>query len=277
MLNRKNLLLIALGLGLWWAYRVYGVYYTPLPFGSTDLTPILSQLDNLPADEYGLVFAYVKRSNGDVLPPSMVDPKDPYRFTARNVADAIKLQKEFLVAEEKQAARQKAFEAMREEALAPLRAVLALASAKRAIVPRAELVLPPEALQVTRAKTPNSSLIDKTPVFITSYEVKNQSNRAIVFFEATASFFRKQDKPTEFNKIASCFLSGLPNNLQVLAPQAMTSFRCGNVRNEASAKDRAVVAMPDSEVVVKWEPRLIRFEDGEELKMIEPKPLPVEY
>ena len=44
---------------------------TQLPFGTTDLSSVQSELARLTPEDHALVEAYVKRSNGDVLLPSM--------------------------------------------------------------------------------------------------------------------------------------------------------------------------------------------------------------
>ena len=112
-------------------------HHTRLPFGSTDLSSVESDLRRLPADERALVEAYVKRSRGDVLLPSMAEPDDP--LTARTFGEAITLQRKWQVKMHAQEAVAATRAAERDRAMAPLRDAVTARVARREILTRDEL------------------------------------------------------------------------------------------------------------------------------------------
>ncbi|HEU4600703.1 MAG TPA: hypothetical protein VFS24_01985, partial [Steroidobacteraceae bacterium] len=107
-----------------------------LPFGTTDLSSVESELVKLPAEERALVEAYVKRSNGDVLPKQFADPDNP--LTARTFGEAIELQRAWEAKAKIDDARIAKLREEREEKMAPLRAAVRASVIKAEVLTRNE-------------------------------------------------------------------------------------------------------------------------------------------
>lgn len=213
---------------------------TALPFGSTDLAPIQSKLDRLPATERELVYAYVKRSNGDVLPPKFADPE--YPLTARTVGEAIELQRRFLKKKEAVDAKAREQEVARNKALAPLRDALNIVLLKREIAPLFR---------------------DGLPKLISTYRVENTSGQTIDSFKASVEILKAGQQFSHLGQLGGCYIE----HNQPLSSGQSTEIRCGNSNlGEASNKEREYVDMTADQLSIHWFPKLIHFSDGTELK-----------
>ena len=253
---------------LWGVYIIRDPYRTGLPFGTTDLSSIQEKLDKLPEEDRTLVVEYVTRTKGDVLPAALADPDDP--ITARTVREAIALQKNFRVKQEQREAVAQERAAIRDKALAPLRAALSVTVEKREIVPREELTADPKFLQEVRSRVPKRA-IDSTPILMTTYRLTNTSENVIETIKLVVDI--KKRKATQKKLIESfyepslehCYMDSLPQNAP-LAPQASVSVRCSNIHKQASPADKAYVEMPEEELLLESSPKLIRFADGKSLE-----------
>lgn len=243
------------GLIAWGAHRTFDPYRTQLPFGSTDLSSVQAKLDKLPAADRQLVEDYVKRSNGDVLPAQFADPDAP--LTARTFAEAIELQRKFAAQQAKADAQMRARMAERDAQFAPLRAVLGMQLLRREIVPRGQLLGQPD-----KQALPNGIVakvaIDDTPIQITTYRLTNRSGSTIAAFKANVDIRKAHPKEAEFGSLDGCWL----DHDEPLAAGASVDLPCANTNRQATSIDRAYVSMPDSELLIQWEPKLVRFADG---------------
>ena len=227
---------------------------TALPMEVDDLSPIQAQLDRLPADERELVVAYLKRSNGDVLPAQFADPDEP--FTARTFGEAIVLQREFLV---KQAGREReiaARDAQREAALKPLRDVLGLQLVRRELLTY-DQIYGIAANAPGQSKRARNDANATRPILVMTYRLSNRSGRTLAAFSGSARIPGSGLMP-----LAQCYF----DERRELAPGATHEVRCGDPRHEADAEQRAAVTRPLHELKLYWEPREIRFADGRVLK-----------
>ncbi|ALG67915.2 hypothetical protein [Beggiatoa leptomitoformis] len=248
-------------------------YRTALPFGTTDLSSIQTQLDRLPEDDRALVIGYVERSNGDVLPAAFADPDMP--FTARTVSEAIELQKKFLVQEAQRESDLRKRMDIKDKALEPLRAALSIQLIKREIVAREDSAFAPNPAGYLQdnlpkhATRPINPANKKEQILVTTYRLKNTSDNTIEAIKANVTIYKAHRKLIDFSlSLDGCYLAGLPQD-KPLVPQESIVFQCGNVNKPVTPENRAYVDMSENELVVEWYPNWIRFIDGKELQFKE--------
>jgi len=233
--------IVLVALTVWCVSGTINPYRTALPFGSTDLTPIKAKLDRLPANERDLVYAYVKRSNGDVVPPKFADPDDP--LTARTVGEAIELQRNFLKKQEAVDAKAHELEVARDKELMPLREALNIVLIKREIAPLFN---------------------DGLPKLITTYRIENTSGRTIDSFKAGVGILKAGQRFSYLAQLDECYIE----HNQPLSPGENTEIRCSNVNSlKAGNKEREYVDMTADQLSIHWFPKWIHFTDGTELKI----------
>jgi hypothetical protein len=231
-------------------HRSHDPMRTALPFGTTDLSSVESALQCLKADDRALVEAYVKRSNGDVLLPSMADPEQP--FTARTFAQAIALEKAWDIKRGAQEAVAAKNAAARDGAMAPLRAWV------EADVERAEILSP---RQLIKPREPVDGIVsalpsDKATVFVVTVSLHNLGSKAIVgvtgSLEATD---REATLPLDL-----CWIDVGPQNR--IDPAGHTEIRCANLHRQANDQQRAFMDSPPGRFAVIWKPKSVQLEDG---------------
>ncbi|WP_374400145.1 hypothetical protein [Niveibacterium sp.] len=246
---------ILIALSIWGSIALRSPYRAQLPVGSTDLSAIQAKLDKLPKNERALVYGYVKRSRGDVLPPQFADPDEP--LTARNVGEAIALQRKFLVRMAEQEKKMEARRAERDAALAPLREAVSIDLVRREILPASEAQRDPgERGSVKHAQA------NEHDVLVTTYRLENLTNQTIRVLEATVNLRKLHPREDELGIADHCYF----NRSEPLEPGAPVEVRCADLRKGVSEDDRDFVAMPGSELLIDWEPKRIRFGDGSELE-----------
>lgn len=222
---------------------------TRLPLDLADIPKVQPQLDKLPAEERQLVLDYLKRSKGDVLPANLADPSAP--LTARTFAEAIKLQREFVVTNGAEEARVADFRAAREAALEPLREVLAIE------VVRKEIVTADEA--TGRRPSPGEAIHD-APTLVTTYRLQNKTPETITHVTGSISV-RSPADPDSLMGLHSCFIDrGEP-----IEGGRSVEVRCGNVAKRPGDQEKEYVAMAESSLLLRWEPRSIAFQGGKVL------------
>ena len=129
-MNRWTLLVVALAaLMIWGGLRSANPLNTALPFGTTDLSTVKSELEKLEPTDRQRVEAYVQRTNGDYMPAGMGDPDDP--VDARTFAQAIERQKQHEERMKVADAQARARQAERDVRFKPLRDALSVAMVKR--------------------------------------------------------------------------------------------------------------------------------------------------
>ena len=255
-----RLLLIAalIGLAIWGVNARRDPYAARLPVGSTDLTSIRPALDRLPADERALVEAYVARSDGNVLPESMASPDMP--FTARNLREAIKLQREFAANEAKEALRQ-------EENLATARAsdeahrdtmrqAVSLELVKREIWTAQEHAArqaQPYGTSGAKRGVPNK------PAMVLTFRLINLSSHSLTGISGSVTVRSRGGDPAI--GAASC---GIDHDVE-LEVGGSVDIQCLRVK-DPSPQDQALIDSSDSALEVEWWPSLVRFSDGTQLR-----------
>ena len=227
-----------------------GPYGTALPTDLADIPKIQPQLNKLPDDERELVLGYLRRSNGDVLPAKFADPDSP--FTARTFAEAIKLQKEYKVKHAVEIARVDALQAAREAALAPLRDALSIELVSRELL---------SADAVSGREPTRGQAINDSPTLVTTYRLRNRTYETIT--DASGSVVvRTTDDPRSLMGAARCWFQ----SIEPLSPGQATEVRCGDIRKQAGDASNVFVALPESALILTWEPRSITFESGKVLR-----------
>lgn len=246
-------------LALWGVSIMRDPYRTALPLDVSDLSPIQKPLSRLPESDRQLVLGYLQRSRGDVLPPQFADPDEP--FTARNFAQAIKLQKQFLERDKVRVAQLKAREAEREKAMAPLRAALGIQMVKREIVSRSDVVGSPLFSSLPNGRVAKRP-IDPRMILMTTYRLSNDSGyTGIQSIKASVTVRKAGSSRYDLAYLESCYISNAPT----IPSGTSIEVRCANLNREAGVAERAYVDMPESDLVIDWEPKQIRFSDGKEL------------
>lgn len=234
-------------------------YRTKLPLDVSDLSAIQPQLDRLPAEDKAYVLAYLKRSNGDVLPAAFADPDEP--FTARTFAEAIELQKKFKVTKAKYDVIAQTRQSERDKAQAPLRAALRVELVRREIMPHSE-VSPPQDAPATWHEQEVAMPVDASEVLVQTFRLTNTSDQDINGIRVNIDVRKTHREPTDLGKLGGCYIE----RSAILLPGESTEVRCANVNKTATDQDRAFVAMAESDFTVETEHRLIRFGSGNELK-----------
>ncbi|WP_257387571.1 hypothetical protein [Tahibacter caeni] len=232
------------------ALGIYGAvrqpYGTLLPMDVGDLSEVQPQLDRLDEDERALVLGYLKRSNGDVLPPAMADPD--YPFTARTFGEAIELQKRYLREQAERDAAVAQRQAERDRLLEPLREALALGLLRR------ELLTSDEALGI--ADTGGAKRADDgTRVLVVTYRLSNRSGRDIVSAKGSVDV-----RDADGRRRAHCWLEQ-----DALEAFASADLRCGNAMRTADPDERAFAELAADSLRLDWEPAEIVFADGSRL------------
>lgn len=225
---------------------------TALPFGTTDLASVDAALQKLQPDDRGLVEAYVKRSNGDVLTPKFADPDEP--FTARTFAEAIVLEKAWAVKRGEQEDAATSRQADRDAAMEPLR------DAVDATVTRTELLSPRE---LTESADQDASVkgalpSDDATVFVATVSLHNTGNKTIVGVQGTLEA-RQGNTPFP---LQLCWVH--LDARQPIEADSRIKIRCGNAARRVSAEERAFIA-DSSSYSITWDPTSVLFADGSRL------------
>jgi len=226
---------------------------TSLPLNLADISKIQPQLDKLPSDESQLVLEYLKRSKGDVLPPNLADPDAP--LTARTFAEAIKLQREFNVKNAAEQANFAEFQASRDAAMEPLHQALEVQIARREILTADEAS--------GREPSPGQAIHDAA-VLVTTYRLRNNSNETITQVTGSVSV-RSESDPDSLMGLDRCFI----DRAQSIPAGESVEIRCGNVAKRPTDQDKEYVAMAQSSLILRWEPKSITFESGKVLTATE--------
>jgi hypothetical protein len=226
---------------------------TKLPFGTTDLSSVEKRLNELPGDERTLVEAYVKRSNGDVLPKQFADPDNP--LTARTFGEAINLQRTWEVKAKVDDARIAKLTAAREAKMDPLRALVQASVVKAEVMTRNEF-------QARRDPTfyQRPYRVDTSPAFLTTIRVQNLSDRTIV---ALRGSLEARDKDA-YLPMDLCWID--IGEQQAIPSGGTLELLCGHDYRGASQQHRDFVFNPPGRFKVVWEPQYIKFADGQEMR-----------
>ena len=240
-------LLIAAGLLV--ALGVYGAvrkpYGTLLPMDVADLSDIQPQLDRLGAEERELVLGYLKRSNGDVLPPSLADPDAP--FTARTFGEAIALQRRFLREQGVRDAQAAQRRVARDALLEPLRDAVGVRLLKRELLTVAQLQGRPE-----------EPVAGPERVLVVTYRLLNGAGRDIVAVKGSVEV-----RDLAGARRSECWL----DETRTIEAFSGIELRCGNAMRTAGPGEREFAALPAQDLVVDWEPAEVVFADGARLSV----------
>jgi hypothetical protein len=228
-------------------YRAY------LPLGTEDMGSIRSELDRLPKDERDLVEGYAKRAKGRIAEAAYSDSGEPY--TARTVADAIVLQREFLARTGAKEARMPSAEAQRETAredrLAPMRRAISLDLLDRRIM------TPEQRLDELGANhvpgTAKRGIKKGESILIMTFRLSNRSVSEI----GTAKVWAAVRKADTGQTLAECYI----NFSGTLAVNDSTEIRCQR-KGDPTDADRKFVDIPDRDLSLEWVPSYVRFSNG---------------
>lgn len=227
--------------------------HTALPYGTTDLSSVEPALARLKPDDRALVEAYVKRSNGDVLPPKFADPDQP--FTARTFADAIELEKAWDVKRVEQEAAASAREAERDAAVAPLRAAVAANVVRSRVLSPRELTGPSSPDTAAKQALPT----DDATTLVVMVTVHNLTSKTIVGVQGAVEA-RERDAALP---LQLCWVD--IGESQPIEPASRIEIRCGNPARQMSDEERAFVDDDSGRFTVSWKPRSVVFADGTRL------------
>jgi DNA-binding protein H-NS len=219
---------------------------TNLPMNLADIPKIQPQLDKLKPDERDLVLAYLKRSNGDVLPAKFADPDAP--FTARTFAEAIKLQREFVAKQAKVEEKAGAMRAERDRSLEPLRDALSIELSKREIL---------TADEAKRRIPQTGQAINDRPVLVATYRLQNRSGEKIVQASGSVTIRTASDSKSLMG-IVSCYI----DHREPIPVGETIEIRCGNSNKPVGDAEKSFVDLPQSALILTWEPRSITLESG---------------
>lgn len=252
----RHIATCVLGLVLLWfiVHWARDPHRTALPFGTTDLSSVEPQLKRLPAEERRLVETYVKRSNGDVLPPKFADPDNP--FTARSFSEAIELQQRWEVKVKEMEAKAAAMQVQRDAAMAPLR------EAVEARLIRAELLSARDWAQ--RYDQPDRAVKQALPneaaVFVTTIGVYNHTANDVV--HVTGSLHAKDRD--HWMQLDLCWIDAGRN--QPVPAVGHVEVQCSSGSRALDGRERLLIdeGAGDRFTVV-WEPHTIEFADGRKL------------
>jgi hypothetical protein len=225
---------------------------TKLPFATTDLSSVQKALDRLPPTERALVEAYVKRSNGDVLPKQFADPDDP--LTARTFAEAIDLQRKWEAKSKVDEARVAKLREEREARMAPLRAAVHASVLKAEILSRNEFQARRDPTFYQRAYR-----VDKSPAFLVTIRVRNLSEQSIVGLRGSLD---AQDAQA-YLPMDLCYFD--LKEEQSIPSGGFLDLLCGNDYQTASQQQQDFVANDAGRFNVAWKPQYVKFADGHEL------------
>ena len=238
MSPRQLVLILAVGTVVVLGFRhSRDPHRTALPFGSTDLSTVQTELARLPEEERTMVEDYVKRSNGDVLPAQFADPDDP--LTARTFGEAIELQRVWIERKKVDDARMADLRADRDARLAPLR------SLADAHVVKAQIV-----------DAQGAPAAGGSGNFVTRIRIQNLGNETLI---ELAGSLKARDRD-EYLPLDLCWID--LGSQQPLAAGASIELDCGRNSGGASDQQRAFVANPPGRFNVEWEPRRIKLASG---------------
>ncbi|EIL94362.1 hypothetical protein UU7_05162 [Rhodanobacter spathiphylli B39] len=206
-------------------------------------------LQRLKAEDRALVEAYVKRSHGDVLLPSMADPDQP--LTARNFAEAIALEKAWDVKRDARDAVAAEQASARDEAMAPLRAIVEADVQRTEILSPRQMVAPVAPIDGIKSALPS----DQATIFVVTVSLHNLGSKAIVAVEgALEARSRDATMPLDL-----CWVDTGPHDR--IDPASRTEIRCANPHQRVSDEQRAFMDTPERFTVV-WNPKVLQLEDG---------------
>lgn len=252
-IGRILVIVIAVALFGYGIHRARDPLRTALPFGTTDLSSVQPALERLDANDRKLVEAYVKRSNGDVLLPSMADPDQP--FTARTFAQAIALEKDWDVKRGEQEVQAAGRQAARDEAMAPLR------DAVEAYVARTEVLSP---RQMSEPPDPNATVkhalpSDDATIFVVTVSLHNLGSKTIVGVQGSLEA-RDRDAYLPLNL---CWLD--VGEQQTIGPASRVEIRCANMNQHVSEEQRAFMDDTSDRFTLVWNSKSVVFADGSRL------------
>jgi len=233
---------------------------TSLPFGSTDLSSVEASLRKLPAEERALVEAYVRRSNGDVLPAKFADPDDP--LTARTFGEAITLQKRWDVKMRAQKAVADARAAERDLAMAPLRAAVTAHVAKSEVITRDEYDarMSAGATQVSASGAKIGHRNDSTRVFVVTVAIDNHSDADVIALKGS---IEAKDRDA-YLPLNLCWID--LGEQRSISAHSHAEIQCANRNFSAGPNERAFVDDPPGRFEVIWSPQLVKLSDGKVLQ-----------
>jgi len=227
--------------------------HTALPFGTTDLSSVQAQLKRLTPADRALVEAYVKRSNGDVLPAKFADPDQP--FTARTFGDAIALEKAWSIKRGKMDAEAAQRQAERDAAMAPLRDAVEAGVARAEVLAPSDLVAPPDPSAPVKQALPS----EDATVFVVTVSLHNLGSKTITAVQGSLEAHDRE----AYLPLDLCWIDLAGR--EPIEPASRIEIRCGNPNRHVSEQQRAFIDDDSGRFTLVWNPKRVVFADGSEL------------
>lgn len=222
---------------------------TKLPLDLKDIPTIQPQLDKLAAEDRELVLEYLQRSKGDVLPPKFADPDAP--LTARTFREAIKLQKEYRVKFAEGEKRVEGLRAEREAGFDALREVVSVTLLNR------EIMTADEAMG--RQPQPGVALNNNETLVVT-FRLQNRSAETVEKLQGSIKVRTSAD-PKSLMGVVDCWI----DRREPIQGSMSVEVRCGDPRKTVGQATRDFVALPESDLILSWEPKRIELSNGKVL------------
>lgn len=235
------------------AHRLRDPLRTALPFGTTDLSSVETQLQRLRPEDRALVEAYVKRSNGDVLPAKFADPDQP--FTARTFGDAVELEKAWGVKRGAMDAEAERRQAERDAAMAPLREAVEADVARAEVLAPRDLVAPPDPSAPVKQALASA---DAT-VFVVTVSLHNLGNRTITAVQGSLEAHDRE----AYLPLDLCWIDLAGRD--PIEAASRVEIRCANANRRVSEQQRAFIDDASGRFTLVWNPKRVVFADGSTL------------
>ncbi|HEU4663826.1 MAG TPA: hypothetical protein VFS55_07335 [Dokdonella sp.] len=245
--------LLALALLLYLVNAQRDPLRTRLPFGTTDLSSVEASLQRLDPGDRALVEAYVKRSNGDVLPAKFADPDQP--FTARTFGEAIALEKAWDVKRDEMDAEAARRQADRDAAMAPLREAVEAGVVRAQVLAPRDLVAAPD----PSAPVKHALASDEPDVFVVTVSLHNLGSRTI---ERVQGSLEAQDREA-YLPLDLCWID--LDERTPIEPASRVEVRCANPNRRAGDQQRAFIDDRSDRFTLVWNPKRVVFADGTQL------------
>ncbi len=243
---------------------------TRLPL-SEDLSPVQDRLARLSDEDRELVLAYVARSRGDYMPVTLAASDYPY--TAQTFAEAIALQRRFLVEADELDQRLAGIRQAEEAAYAPLRKLASVSLVRAGALPVSQInVLKAEPL-LAWEQLPARAAATQTVVrhgdreqegAVAVFRLDNRSGQPIESLAGTVEVRHTDPARDGLLPLTSCSFSRT-----AIPAFATVEVMCSHASRVDG--ERQLATMPRSAYRLIWKPQEIRLGDGSALIYRQPR------
>lgn len=103
--------------------------------------------------------------------------------------------------------------------------------------------------------------LNNTPTLINTFRLINTSGETITHAAGSITI-RTQSEAASMMGVASCYI----NRSEPIPIGAIVEVRCGNPRRGAGDADKEFVTLPESALILTWEPKSITLATGKVMK-----------